>query len=68
MTWQILLKQNTFSEFLKVDDAKGQGLFDELLDILKILDLDIGGLRGSGYDNGSSIKGKHNVYRKQYQK
>ncbi|XP_022892015.1 uncharacterized protein LOC111406884 [Olea europaea var. sylvestris] len=48
------------TEIIKnVDDTSGQGLFVELLDILKKLELNIGDLRGQGYDNGSNMKGKH---------
>ena len=42
-----------------MDDTSGEGLFGELLDILKTLELDISDLRGQGYDNGSNMKGKH---------
>ena len=35
------------------------GLFNELKDVLNTLQLDIGDVRGQGYDNGSSMKGKH---------
>ena len=48
-----------FLEFLKVDDTSGKGLFDAIIDELKIVGLDINDLRGQGYDNGSNMKGKH---------
>ncbi|GAB2293299.1 hypothetical protein Dimus_038258 [Dionaea muscipula] len=48
-----------FLEFLKVDDASGIGLFGVLKEVLAVLQLDIGDIRGQGYDNGSNMKGKH---------
>ena len=53
-----------FLEFLKVDDISGKYLFDAIVDELKIVGLDINDLRGQGYDNGSNMKGKHQVCRK----
>ncbi|XP_028055104.1 uncharacterized protein LOC114259291 [Camellia sinensis] len=48
-----------FLEFLKVDDTLRLTLFNILKDVLCTLQLDIGDIRGQGYDNGSNMKGKH---------
>ena len=44
---------------MKVYDTTGQGLFEELQNVLETLGLDINNVRGQGYDNGSNMKGKH---------
>ena len=48
-----------FVEFVKVDDTTGKCLFDEIINVINILELDINDIREQGYDNGSNMKGKH---------
>ena len=48
-----------FLKFLNVDDTSGMRLFGELQEALVNLKLDIGDLRGQGYDNSSNMKDKN---------
>ena len=48
-----------FVEFVKVDDTTGKGLFDEIINVINIIELDFNDIRGHGYDNGSNMKGKN---------
>ena len=48
-----------FVEFVKVDDTTGKGLFDEIINVINILELDINDIHGQWYNNGSNMKGKH---------
>nr|GEW11691.1 hypothetical protein [Tanacetum cinerariifolium] len=45
-----------FLRILEVDDTSGKGLFDAIVDEIKIIGLDFDDIRGKGYDNGSNTK------------
>ena len=47
-----------FVEFLKIDNISGKGLFNEIINAIKNLELDINDVHGQGYDNGFNMKGK----------
>ena len=42
-----------------MDDTTGKCLFDDIMNKINNIELDISNLRGQGYDNGSNMKGKH---------
>jgi hypothetical protein len=46
-----------FVEFITVDDTIGEGLFNDMIGLIKKLDLNIDDIREQGYDNGSNMKG-----------
>ncbi|XP_058733323.1 uncharacterized protein LOC131604926 [Vicia villosa] len=58
--------EESFLEFLNVNDTTGQRLFDVLQNELKELGLDLFDVRGQGYDNGSNMKGKHQGVQKRF--
>ena len=47
-----------FVEFVKVDNTIWKSLFDIIINVINILELDINDICGQGYDNGSNMKGK----------
>ena len=49
-----------------MNDTSRQGLFEELQNILKTLNLDIDDVRGQGYDNGSNMRERHKGVQKSY--
>ena len=53
-----------FVEFVKVDDTTWKSLFDEIINVINILELDVNDVCGQGYDNGSNMKGKYDGVQK----
>jgi hypothetical protein len=47
-----------FVEFITVNDTTGEGLFNDMIELTKKLDINIDDIRGQRYDNGSNMKGK----------
>ncbi|XP_004292775.1 PREDICTED: uncharacterized protein LOC101301557 [Fragaria vesca subsp. vesca] len=53
------VKASIVATIKEVDDTSGLGLFNELKNALDTDALNIGDVRGQGYDNGSNMRGKH---------
>lgn len=51
--------QEYFIDFLNVQSSTGENLTKVLLTELENLNLEVGNIRGQGYDNGSNMKGIH---------
>jgi hypothetical protein len=41
-----------------INDTTGEGLFIEMIGLIKKFELNISDIREKGYDNGSNMKGK----------
>ena len=53
-----------FVEFLKVDNTFGKCLFNEIINAIKNLELDINDVCGQWYNNVSNMKGKKQAVQK----
>jgi hypothetical protein len=47
-----------FIEFIKVDDTTGKCIFNEIINVITNLELNINDIREQGYDNEYNMKGK----------
>ncbi|XP_035205005.1 zinc finger MYM-type protein 1-like [Stegodyphus dumicola] len=47
-----------FLGFIKVDDSTGNGLYETVMEMLKMWNIPLDDIRGQGYDNGANMKGK----------
>lgn len=54
-----MMVKEHFLSYKAVVDTTGQGLFDNIIEYLEELNLDLINCRGQGYDNGSNMKGKN---------
>ncbi|XP_022032568.1 zinc finger MYM-type protein 1-like [Helianthus annuus] len=52
-----VIVEESFLGFLNANDTTGKGLFEVTCAELKSLGLEIGDMRGQGYDNGANMKG-----------